>query len=574
MRQPRPDDERLALSITHQDGSVTRWGGDEPDAGNIPSGLKFGTTIPGGFKDCSCSLARRIDIDYPDLQLFDGVRVYGPGNETVWEGRQQQFPRDHADAFSIAIGAVGWSAHLEDDASFREIYVDRDITQWAEASVQRQATLNASLLSWQAGTVIADNTGGIPALQTLVTGAWSAVGVPISEPWYSSQGIPIAALYYAWKRGPNIDNTDVNWAWQPFLSTDDAASSLDLTGNLRAAGPSSGTLTATGRRLYAAVQICYNASGTPVAAGNDGQQYSILWTCLAVYGTHGLTKRGTNTASGAQGFYASDVIADIVRRNAPKLTFTTGAAGTIEPTTFVIPHLVFKTPGTGADAVALVNGYHLFDWAVWERKKFYWQRTDADTATVWEARLSDGAQVSLEGDQATDLWNGVVITYTDPLGIQRLAGPPGSGCDTENAALADSSVTNPVNVAGLRRWAPLNLSVVTDANGATQLGAVWLAEHILPQKRGQIILTGRATCVQAGTRGAQLGDRPAWAVRAGDYIRLADHLSDEPRKIIETAYDDDARTQTLSIGTTPFKLDAILERLSVATQIMTGSGGA
>src|SRR3954471_3580740 len=126
-------DDRLALSVTHPDGRVTRWGPDESNPTEIPGDLTFSTQIPGGFKDLSCSLLRRIDIDYPDLGLFDSVRVYGPGNRTIWEGRMAQFPRSHGDGFSITPGAVGWSAHLSDDPTFTEVYVDRDPASFGDA---------------------------------------------------------------------------------------------------------------------------------------------------------------------------------------------------------------------------------------------------------------------------------------------------------------------------------------------------------------------------------------------------------------------------------------------------------
>ena len=123
-------DDRLTLAITHADGRITRLGADEPNAGDIPQDLSFSTSIPGGFKDATWNLARRIDTDYPDLALFDSVKVYGAGNRTAWEGRQAQFPRSHGDSVAIQCGAVGWSAHLRDDPSFKEIYVDRDLTRW------------------------------------------------------------------------------------------------------------------------------------------------------------------------------------------------------------------------------------------------------------------------------------------------------------------------------------------------------------------------------------------------------------------------------------------------------------
>ena len=129
---------RLAVSVTDATARVTRWGSDEPDAMNIPQGLSFSTSMPGGFKDCTLGLPRRIDIDFPDLNLYDDVKVYAPGGQSVWEGRVAQLPREHGDSFSVQVGCVGWSAHLRDDPSFREIYVDRDLSRWGTSSVQRK----------------------------------------------------------------------------------------------------------------------------------------------------------------------------------------------------------------------------------------------------------------------------------------------------------------------------------------------------------------------------------------------------------------------------------------------------
>src|SRR5262245_34986608 len=123
-------EDRLAISIDLPDGHTKRWGADEQGGGDVPRGLGFGTADPGGFKDAQLSLSRPINARWPDLQLLAPVRIYGRGNRTAWEGRLQETPSAAGAEESWSPGAVGWSAHLEDDPSFAEIYVSRDMSEF------------------------------------------------------------------------------------------------------------------------------------------------------------------------------------------------------------------------------------------------------------------------------------------------------------------------------------------------------------------------------------------------------------------------------------------------------------
>lgn len=551
-----PPADRLSVAITRADQTVARWGPDEWQAQNIPQAMSFSTSVPGGFKDATITLPRRVDLDYPDLNLYDTITILGPGAKVAWEGRVVQLPREHGDSFSIAVGAVGWAAHLRDNPGFSMVYVDRDLSHWEAPSVQRRINLAAVNTGLQDFAVQADDATGKPALITRIQGpAWGATGLPDCEALYDAgAGNALGSIYHAWTKGANVNAADVNWAWGALLATDDTLASVDSSGNLRAAGPGTGTVTATtATRRYAALQLYF-----AIAGGTSNMPYDIFWTCLAAYGNHGLTKYGTEDATNAKGLLASDIIRHAVRSAAPLLSaeLSTTAGGKIDPTSFPIPQAEFRDRTTAEDVITRINAYHLWEWFVWENKAFHY-RAPSPTRLCWEARLDQGARISAEGDQADDVYNGVIVSYTSPNGSKRTAGPPGSGCDVTSASLADTSASNPVNAHGIpRRWATLDLAPVTTDAGATQLGYVWLLEHAAPQRRGTLTLTG--TC-----RHPTAGDVPGWNVRAGDYIRIADHPADVPRRIIETRWDHEAAALTLSLDNTVYKLEAMLERLGV-----------
>jgi hypothetical protein len=71
-----------------------------------------------------------------------------------------------------------------------------------------------------------------------------------------------------------------------------------------------------------------------------------------------------------------------------------------------------------------------------------------------------GRAARLEGDTAAQVFNGVVVSYTDPLGQKRVAGPPAANwpggvalADATDTTLVDTSTTNPATANGItRRW--------------------------------------------------------------------------------------------------------------------------
>jgi hypothetical protein len=390
----------------------------------------------------------------------------------------------------------------------------------------------------ETGTVTLDAAGNDGLRQTLTTAFGDATyRKGLAEAWFDARGIEIGSVCYDVATGQYDGSTlSGSWAVKVFLSDDDVHTNTNASADLDVGG--SGTLTASGAtKKWGTVQVLYDSTYS-----GDDLEWWANWKTLAVYGAHGLTKRGTEPDAGV---YASDVIADVLSREAPGLP-----VDEIEATSFVIPQLVFDSPTAAEDVIGSVNAFHLYRWGVYDQG-FFWRAPNPDRLT-WEARLGDGAKLSLEGDSDAGTFNGVVVMYQDPYGKQRVVGPTGySPADSTSADLVDSTESNPANQHGLRRYGLLQVSSSQTDTSAIQLGRVWLAEQQLPSRRGSIILTGRV-------RHPTEGDVPVWRVRAGDWIRVSDRPGDVAREITSTDYDDDSQTVTCSVGGMPPRLEAML----------------
>ena len=320
--------------------------------------------------------------------------------------------------------------------------------------------------------------------------------------------------------------------------------------------PSRGTLTATAaNRPYAYLSFQWTA-----AASTGSTEYHTFWTCLAVYGNHGLTKRGTASATEAQGFYASDVIANAVSRWAPLLTYTTGSDGTIRPTSFVIPQLEFRTQTTASEILTQANRFHLNDWAVWEGTKpgeptFYYNERNG-RGRKWRARIKP-SQLTETGPQVDRLWNGVIVLYQDVDGSVKTVGPTGSLSDTTSDSLLDTDPLNPVNQKGIKRYATLDMGIVSTSAAATEVGRRFLERAKELDRSGSATIVGHIQDDHGVTH-------PAWAVRAGDQISFTDASDTSYRRIVKTSYDHDSRTNSIDLDSPPEGMDALLERLGAS----------
>lgn len=533
--------DRLAVKITTGDGTVHRWSGDEPDARSVPQGITFSTSIPGGYSTATITLAREITLDFPDLNLYDEVEIYGPGAEVAWKGRVAALPRSHDAVATVSVQCVGLVAHLRDDSTFTEIYVDADLDRWREASRARKiANLTGTTVKFFDPSVNSDSSSGVPGIRLELTGALAAGDRQRAEAWYDAgPGQTIDAIYYDFQVH-NLVNT--SGVVEVATSDDDLGTNTDVSADLY------GSNSAAYRSPTADYRFAFLRFRTEADTTGEVSRWC-FFRKVRVYGNHGLTRVGDTDP---KGFYASDIVRNVVTRAAPLLEIDE-----IEQTSFVVPHAAFFEPTTAEEVISAVNVYDLHEWGVYENGFFY-RATDPDRL-VWEARLgggeAEGALVELEGPAGDEVYNGVIVNYPTFEGLTSTVGPVGSGAEDEDDTLLDADPLNPVNAHNIpRRYFPLTLSRRTTSAGAIRLGAQWLADQAQPQRRGQVTLRGQ---VRHPTRGLL----PVWKVRAGDYIKIADHSGDVARRIIDTSYDEDSRTLTCSLDNSAARLEAIVARL-------------
>lgn len=554
------DPFRLTFSVGHADGRETRWAADEIDPANQPQSFTFDTVNPGGFGKFSLTLARDL-IPRSDESLLDTLVARGPGGEVALEGRITRLPRSQDADKTLTVEGVGWSSHLSDFRAFREIYRDAQAAGWltAPTNKRRYNLLTGGppkfILEGQTEAVI-DPTNLTPAVKQSLTAINGGVaGTTYSgatdcrslcEAWYDAGSIEIGAVAYSVTTGQNsgASMSGTDWTVSLVLSSDDLHASINSTGDLDGGG--SGTLTASGAAKRWATLLFYYAGG----GGSTGEWHAD-WQ-LAVYGAHGLTRQGTEPNAG---FLASQIIEDAIARAAPLIN-----VGDIADSGFVIPHLVFRAPTTAANVILEANKTQLYDWFVWEDRTFTMQNPDPQRLT-WEARLDEGAQVQLEGEDAVKYASGVYVFYEDQWGRSKVYGPTGAtNCDlTSDALLGDGS--DPYSAHGIS--APMTVSLDSPAPDdiALQLGTVLLAENNAASRSGQIKLSGMV-------RHPREGLVPCWRVRAGDYLQITDKIGDEPRKIVQTSYSHADRSVTCTVANGPlYRADALLARVAVRTGV-------
>jgi hypothetical protein len=530
---------RESTEIVTPSGKRYRWASDEPQAENVPRDERWSDIMPGGFETLDQTLPRKPSIDYSDLERLSRVTRYDASGNVIWQGRLERAPRVSGEQMAISPSAVGYQAHLEDDKSVCVVFVDRDGSGWQDpgrARLVALATANAAPQTSPSMTSDAEN--GLPSLRLEVQGAWASPYIPACETWYDAgAGSAAASVYYDFSGDSNTSFNLVGFS----ADTDDATD--ETSGDLYSAATGSGTYTPATARRYLGWSWQYSAT----SAGTDGAVFYVDLRRLAVFGDHGLTKRGT---APSQGFYDGDAIGHALSRWCPQLSYTDES---LVADSFVIPHLAFKDSTTVGEIIKQATRFRLRDWAIWEGPLFWLHDRNA-RGNKWRARVGP-TQLEETGPQVDRLWNSIIVQYQDVDGSTRTVGPTGSGVDTESAYLVDDDPENPANKAGIIRRDLLTMGV------STPEGAVEVGRRFLEQSK-QLDSSGRARIV-----GHVQDDRGVWHpyshVRAGDQIAFVDASDSGYRRIVKTDKSRSDRTCSIDLDAPPEGLQALLERLGV-----------
>lgn len=493
----------LELSVILRGGTGREWrlSPDSPQGADRPVDISFSTEAGEGFATGQIVLKRGYDQDTPDLSLLNEVIVQGADGQIAYEGRIQGVPRSlQAGGPEIRLDCQGWMSHAR-ARPFTDLIVDRDLTQWVDMTIGRQAELSADARYPIYGPEGGDDPGAvwvrIPRL------AQSGTKGAIAGTSYRSP-VPIGQLrVYSWAYN------GAPWTYSYALSSNAKFTTDFVGGDGSPPGTNEVTVVGTGVQVWAEVHFRYEGAFT--GDGNWPYAFQPL-----VIGRHGLPMAGTDT--GNYVFSLTDVIRYLAGRYAPMLDLSR-----IQDNSFPIRHAVWRDPVTAHDAIKELNAYTQWALGVFENRQLEFRPFNLSTYD-WQVRAGqDGVEIETQGVTTEGSFNGVVVSFTDFSGAQRTLTPD------DNADLRDTNPAIPANQWGEQAWLHLAISTPQVDSGAITIASMYLAEMNRPRFPSTITVPGH---IKDSTGAWQ----PAWRVRANQTISVRNHPNDAPRLITSTSW--------------------------------------
>jgi hypothetical protein len=551
---------RLAIAIEPPDSETITIGPDELEADRTLTSISYQTELPGGFGPGDFTVPHPPGAPQPKTWLLGGVRVYDADtDQTYYEGRITNVSSDTESA-TTSIETEGWAKHMSDDTTAREIFIDSDISKWGEPSIDRRIEVLSVNYLWttavSAGLQGVSGTTGVGLLFSFTTK--SAGFNCIGESWYYGDGVSIGTIMADFKAlGAGEDTRFVD---QLGLMDKDsiAGGGFDLGKDLNQVSTTKTELkTAASTRKYALITGEFIEPGSAFTFTNNDR----AWLNIKVIGQHGLTVRGTWPNVG---FFVSDMAPYAIGRWAPLLSYTTGPEGSIETTTFAVPHSVFTDEGT---VTAMLEAWSLFggqtdeplQWGVYEDKRVFLCQAKR-FGRVWRVRQDQTAKSQEQGADASERINGVRIVYDRGDGRPRSVGPVGSQSTIETDDLIDTNPANPANADGSRHWVTYNAGTMNDEQAKLVAGLI-LMKSTEERWRGSITIEGWGY----DESGAPIA---AGLARAGDWVVVEDDDDGDTalRQMRNTSFDGGSKVANCSVGAPPDELSVLLAKAGVALQ--------
>jgi hypothetical protein len=544
---------RQYILATTPGGKTYRWGEDETGADNVFEDLQDSDSVPGGYKELSCSLPRKPHVGYGDMQPGTKIELFGAGQMKVWEGLLQQAPRTSGDKLLMDPAAVGYQSHLSDDNSAQCIPIDADMSAWGEPSAARRDAAKVAKINQNGQVALlpaGDPKGGsVPA----IAHSWAQLNSSVASPddcesWYDAQGVELGRVMLDFL---NVKGgSGGSWVNSVIAMVDDTTSGPETLKNFNATTASEQSLSVAAGKFFLLLQSYWNAT-LEANTGNWENQYR----SIKVFDRSGIPVYGTWPDVGV---LFSDVLAYVLPRWAPLLNFTTGPMGSIGPTEFPIPHLPFKEPTTVTQMTETGNRFELNEWAVWSGQfgpTFYLNpRGDREGRKRWRVRARE-AQIEEAGPSLQRSANGVIVQWQDVDGSTKFVGPPGSGFRATDERLLDTDPLNPCNqIPGLRKWPKIAMKSKGTLPAAVESGQRYLEQLKLLDTSGEATLTGTVE----DDHGARW---PYYCVHAGDLLDPLDGGGD--RYIVSATRTRSSRSAKVALDAPPDTREAMLERLDV-----------
>ena len=489
--------------------------------------LRYSTAYPGGFDQCSFSLARSSKYSYQDIGYFGRVTVYWGAEKVVWDGEIRQIRhRMNKGIETMNIGCLGHSAVLS-DGPYNRIFRDTRYNVW----------YTPNSLAGPANAVpqafIADNQDrlflgareGVTYANNATIGYWA-----YDEPFNVDL---IKELTFTYKK-----NFAASWEVR-LVSADNKSftTNVNVEWTITAASADDATVTVTlgTVRRHLVLQLIYNASAAAYT-DDDAETYIQI--------------SGLTVKSDANALTAKLVAEDIVEKYSNARYGLDSSTAEIESITLDLVAGWYTADMTGDAVLNLISEYgnasgQLVGWAIWEDKKLVLETMPLDEI-AYSVDVADVQSISVDGD--------VQRNYQRAYAVARDA----DGTDIIGATRDVFDDLGYGEVFGdRRRERAIDVPITSDATTAQLLADLYLKRNALPAGRGTITLHG------GGLKNFWGNEIPLAMARADGVIQVKNYRAFEAEllatatdqrdreftdMVVKTSYDADRDQLTISPG--------------------------